>query len=80
MALVNKAGFLRYQSQRLIGSSHESLCPIKSSEQDVTLRSDPCCVLEAAAEVVGAETGHRGQISHGQSIIEMRLDIVTNPP
>ena len=46
---------------------------------DVALRTDPNCKLERAAEMIGAETGHPGEIGQSQSIIEMCLDIVLDP-
>src|SRR5215469_9287564 len=78
VALVGKASFLCDQSKRLIGSAHQSFCPLDSPVHHITLRPGTDRLFEATAEVVGTETGHCREISQCQPVIEMGLDIVTN--
>src|SRR5271167_771135 len=76
VALVGEANFLCDHSQRAIGSAHQSFCSFDPPVHHVALGSHPNRLLEAAAEVVGTETCHPGEIHQGQPIIEMRLDVV----
>ena len=76
MTLVGEANFPCDHSERLIGAAHQSLCPFDPPVHHVTLRPDTNRLLEAAAEVIGTKTCHSGEISQGQSIVEMRLDVV----
>ena len=73
MALVGEADFLGDHSQRAIGSAHQSFCPFDPPLHHVTLRSHTNRLLEAAAEMVGTETGHARQIDQGQPLFEVRL-------
>src|SRR6516165_7534089 len=76
MALVGEADFLGDHSQRTIGSAHQSFCPFDPPLHHVTLRSHTNRLLEAAAEVVGTETCHPGEIGQGQPTIEIGIDIL----
>jgi hypothetical protein len=78
MALVSEADFRRDQSQRLIGSAHQSFCPFDPPVHHVTLRPHTNRLLKAAAEVVGTETCGPRKIGQGQPIIEMCLDVVSH--
>ena len=79
MTLVGEPDFPCNHSERLIGAAHQSFCPFDPPVHHVTLRPHTNRLLEAAAEVVGTETCYSGEISQGQSIIEMRLDVVIDP-
>jgi hypothetical protein len=76
MALIGEAGFLRDEGKRLIGPPHQGFRPFEPALHDVTLWPDARRLLERAAEVIGAETGHSGELGQGQPIIEMCLDVV----
>ena len=72
VALIGKADFLCDQSQRLISSADQSFCPFDPPVHHITLRPHTNRLLEAAAEVVGAETCHPardrpGSIDHRDS-------------
>ena len=62
MTLVSEADLLSDLGERLIGSSHQGLRPLQSPLDDVSLGTDTNCLLKRAAEVIGAETCHAGQI------------------
>jgi hypothetical protein len=71
MALVAKPDLLGDPSEGLIGPADQGLRPLEP-----TLRTNADRLLEGAAEVIGAETGHPGEIGQRQSIIQMSFDIV----
>jgi hypothetical protein len=79
VALVGKADFLRDQGKRLIGSAHQSFCPLDTPVHHIALRSHPNRLLEAPAEVVGAETCYCCKLGQCHPLIEIRLDVVTHP-
>ena len=58
VALVGEADFLRDQSERLIGTAHQSFCPFDAPMHHVTLRPHSDRLFKAAAEVVRTETCH----------------------
>ena len=76
MALVGKADILCDHGERLIAPTYQGFSPFDPPLHDITLCPDPDRLLEGAAEVIGAETRHPGEISEGQPIVEMGLDVV----
>lgn len=78
MALVGEANLNRDRGQTLIGPAHQGFCPFDAPFLDVAVGADADRLFERTAEVIGAETGHPGEIRQGQPIVEMGLDVVTN--
>src|SRR5215472_7368809 len=65
VALVAETDFPCNHSERLIGAAHQSFCPLDPPVHYVTLRPQTNRLLKAAAEVVGTETCHSGEIGQG---------------
>jgi len=79
VTLISKADPLSDLGKRLIGSTHQDLCPFQSPSHDVALGSNSDRLLEGAAEMIRAETGNSGEISQSQSVIQMGFDVVSYP-
>jgi len=69
MALVGEPDFPCNHRERLIGAAHQCLCPFDAPMHHITLRPDTDRLFEAAAEVVGAEACHPGEIGQGQPVV-----------
>jgi hypothetical protein len=78
VALVDEADCLGNKRQRLVRSTYQSFYAIDPPLHHVALRPHTNRLLKAAAEVVLTETCHSAEIGQGQSIIEMRLDVVAH--
>jgi hypothetical protein len=78
MALVGEAGLLCDQSKGLVGLAQQGFCAREPALDDIALRPDARRLLEGAAEVIGAQTGHSCEFGQGQPIIEMCLDEVAH--
>jgi hypothetical protein len=61
MALVGEPGFLRDQSERLVGAPQPGFRALEPSLDEVVLRPNPGGLLERTAEVIGAEASDIGQ-------------------
>ena len=80
MALVGEPGFLRNQSEGLVGPAQQGFGAFEPTLDDVALRPNPGRLLEGAAEVIGAQTGDVGQHGEREVVIEMRLYEVPHAP
>src|SRR5262245_8929613 len=59
-ALVGEARLLRDDCQRLMGSTHQHLCPFDPPLHDIVLWHHPDRLLKGATEMIGAETCDTG--------------------
>jgi len=67
MALVNEPALPGDHGERASGLAHQALRPLDTTLRDVALQTDPGCLLEGAAEMIGAQARHSGEIGQGQS-------------
>jgi hypothetical protein len=78
MALVAKPDLFSDLGEGRIGPANQSFRVLEPTLHDITLRTNADRLLEGAAEMIGAETGHTGEICQGQPVIQMRLDVIAD--